>query len=263
MKKISVVFAVLLTAAMIINLSSCAFVEKLGKITVIKQTTTEEESSEAPSETVSTAPEQTSSVYETSSEPSSADSGPVVIGVTSKGYEIIEVDGLTYINGVLVVNKTYSVPQDYAPGDLTPECKEAFDELAAAAARDGFNIYVLSGYRSYETQTGLYNRYCARDGQEKADTYSARPGHSEHQTGLAIDVNSVSYSFASTPEGQWIAANSYKYGFIVRYGQNKESLTGYAYEPWHIRYVGVAMAQAVYDSGLCLEEYLGISSVYA
>ncbi|MBQ7638287.1 MAG: M15 family metallopeptidase [Clostridia bacterium] len=220
--------------------------------------------SEQGSETAvpSSAPDLSSPV----SEPSTTDLssyGPNVIGFTSKGYKIVNEDGLTYINGVLVVNKTYSVPSSYGPGDLTDECREAFNTLVSAAAEDGLNIFVVSGYRSYSTQEGLYQRYCSRDGQERADTYSARPGHSEHQTGLAIDVNSVSYSFADTAEGQWIAANSYKYGFIVRYGRDKESVTGYAYEPWHIRYVGVAMAQAIYDSGLSLEEYLGISSIYA
>lgn len=259
MKKFSRIAALFLAAVLLINMSSCLFVESADKT---------ENSSKAPSSEhasssgISSGPDD--ALFEGSQhEPSSGDSGNSAKNVTSKGYEIIDDDGLTYINGVLVVNKTYSVPQSYGPGDLTPECKEAFDELVAAAAKDGLNIFIVSGYRSYATQKNLYNRYCSRDGQQVADTYSARPGFSEHQTGLAIDVNSVNYSFADTREGRWIASNSYKYGFIVRYGQGKENITGYAYEPWHIRYVGVAMAQAIYDSGLCLEEYLGISSVYA
>ena len=188
---------------------------------------------------------------------------PRVVGVSANGYQIVEDRGITYVNGVMIVNKSYSVPEDYAPGDLTPECKAAFDELVAAAAADGIQIFLLSGYRSYELQTSLYNRYVARDGQAAADTYSARPGHSEHQTGLALDVNSISYAFADTAEGKWLAENAHLYGFIIRYGKEKQDITGYAYEPWHIRYLGKGMAAAVYESGLCLEEYFGITSVYS
>gem|GEM_PF-796071 len=259
MKSIFFSVTALISAAALLAVSSCSF-EVSVESTTEEAVTQTEPTVTVPDETListadpSDAPE--TSTDDSVSETETAPWGPGVVGISKKGYEIIEVDGVTYINGVLVVNKTYSVPKDYSPGNLTPECSEAFSELVAAAAADGLNIFVASGYRSYATQAGLYDRYCRRDGQAKADTYSARPGHSEHQTGLAIDVNSVSYSFANTPEGQWIAANSYKYGFIVRYGQNKEDITGYAYEPWHIRYVGVAMAQAIYDSGLCLEEYL-------
>ena len=191
-----------------------------------------------------------------------SDSGTKVIGVSANGYQIVEVNGVTYVGGILIVNKTYSVPSSYAPGDLTYDCAQAYYRLQAAAAEEDLDFFIMSGYRSYATQTRLYNNYCARDGQAAADTYSARPGHSEHQTGLAIDVNSLSQSFAYTAEGKWLAANAHKYGFIIRYGADKQSVTGYAYEPWHIRYVGTDVAQAVYDSGLSLEEYLGITSVY-
>ena len=222
-----------------------------------------------PTETTTLPPETTTLPPETTTLPPESTTGdapspdePTVIGTTSNGYAIIRENGLTYINGVLIVNKTYSIPADYGPGDLTPECKAAFAKLQAAAAEEGLSIYLLSGYRSYETQTSLYNRYCARDGQAAADTYSARPGHSEHQTGLAIDVNSLSHTFADTKEGKWLAANAHLYGFIIRYSKDKQSVTGYAYEPWHIRYIG-PLAQAVYESGLCLEEYFGITSVYS
>lgn len=185
-------------------------------------------------------------------------------GYTSKGYRIVQENGVTFIDGVMIVNKTYSLPSDYGPGDLTDECWAAFRELQdAAASEQGLSMYVVSGYRSYSTQDGLYNRYVSQDGQAAADTYSARPGHSEHQTGLAIDVNSVSYSFANTAEGQWLAANAHRFGFIIRYPESKQSVTGYMYEPWHIRYVGKTLAPKVYESGLCLEEYFGITSVYA
>lgn len=169
---------------------------------------------------------------------------------------------LTYIGGILIVNKTYSLPADYAPG-VDASAQAAFDEMQAAAAEEGLNLYISSGYRSYDYQAGLYQRYVDRDGKTEADRYSARPGHSEHQTGLAFDLNTIDNSFANTAEGKWVARNCYKYGFIIRYPSDKEDVTGYMWEPWHIRYLGKDTAQAVYDSGLCLEEYLGITSQYA
>ena len=181
---------------------------------------------------------------------------------TPKGYKIEVKNGITYVDGVLIANKTYSIPQSYAPGGLTNECNAAFNKMRSAAAKEGVNLYIVSGYRSYETQKNLYNRYVARDGKAKADTYSARPGTSEHQTGLAMDLNSVNSSFANTKEGKWLAANCHKYGFIIRYPKGKQSVTGYIYEPWHVRYLGVDRATKIYQSGLCLEEYYGITSRY-
>lgn len=171
--------------------------------------------------------------------------------------------GETYIDGILIVNKTYSLPSDYNPGGLTWECAQAFEALRQGAAEDGINIYLSSGFRSYETQRQLYNGYVSLYGTERTDTFSARPGHSEHQTGLAIDCNIVNDSFIGTPEAIWLAEHCYEYGFIIRYPQGKESITGYKYEPWHIRYLGVETAEEVYSSGLTLEEYLGIDSVYS
>ncbi len=168
----------------------------------------------------------------------------------------------TYIGGILVVNKSYPLPRSYNPGGLTPECENAFDEMQAAADAEGLDLYVASGFRSYDLQSSLYQRYCNEDGQAAADTYSARPGHSEHQSGLAIDLNSISSDFAYTAEGQWVNEHCWEYGFILRYPADKVSITGYMYEPWHIRYVGRDNARAIYNSGLCLEEYLGIDSVY-
>lgn len=169
---------------------------------------------------------------------------------------------LTYFGGILIVNKTYALPADYAPG-VNAEAQAAFDEMQAAAADEGLNIYISSGFRSYDYQAGLYQRYVDKDGKAEADRYSARPGHSEHQTGLAFDLNSIDNSFADTAEGKWVTKNCYKYGFIIRYPADKEDVTGYMWEPWHIRYLGKETAQSVYDSGLCLEEYLGITSQYA
>lgn len=186
-----------------------------------------------------------------------------VVGYTSKGYVITEKDGITYVDGVLVANKTYSLPENYNPGGLLSECEAAFNKMQSVCASEGLTIWNASGFRSYSLQESLYNRYCDRDGKEAADRYSARPGHSEHQSGLAIDLNEITSAFADTKEGKWIAENCYKYGFILRYPKEKEAQTGYMYEPWHIRYVGVDTATAIYNSGLCLEEYFGITSVYA
>ena len=201
-------------------------------------------------------------------------------GYTSRGYVLAKKNGVTYVFSkygyTLIANKTYSLPSTYTPYafqgaepepestlGLTPVCREAFAELQRGAAKEGVSIWLLSGYRSYSRQQRLYNNYAARDGKAAADTYSARPGHSEHQTGLAMDVNSLSSSFANTKEGRWLAANAHKYGFVIRYPSGKQSATGFIYEPWHIRYLGKELAAAVYASGQCLEEFFGITSVYA
>lgn len=170
--------------------------------------------------------------------------------------------GLTYIDGILIVNKTYALPSDYAPG-IDSFAQAAFDKMQADAAALGLNIYISSAYRSYDYQAGLYERYVAESGQAEADRFSARPGHSEHQTGLAFDLNTITDAFKDTNEGKWVAENCHKYGFIIRYPEDKESITGYKYEPWHIRYLGTDIASSVYESGLCLEEYLSITSEYA
>ena len=171
------------------------------------------------------------------------------------------VDGLYYVDGILIANKTYPLPAGYNPGGLTAQCSEAFERLRAGAWADGINIYLSSGSRSYETQWQLYNGYTAIYGQQAADTFSARPGHSEHQTGLAIDCNIINSSFAGTPEAIWLENHCHEYGFIIRYPQGKEWVTGYIYEPWHIRYIG-DKATEIYESGLTLEEYYGFTSEY-
>lgn len=173
------------------------------------------------------------------------------------------VDGVTYVNGILIANKTYSLPEDFNPGGLHPDAEAAFGNMQAAAAAEGVTLKIISGYRSYTQQTKTYATYSARDGKEAADRYSARPGHSEHQTGLAMDINSLQQRFADTAAGKWLAEHCAEYGFIIRYGAGKETETGFMYEPWHIRYLGVDLAKAVTESGLCLEEYLGITSAYA
>ena len=170
-------------------------------------------------------------------------------------------DGLTYIQGVLIANKSYSLPADFNPG-LDPTCQNQFYKLQSDAAAQGLNIWLSSGFRSYDYQNQIYNNYVARDGQAAADTYSARPGYSEHQSGLAIDVNQIDDSFIGTPEAIWLENHCHEYGFILRYPQGKQDITGYKYESWHIRYVGTDMSYPIHDSGLTLEEYFGIDSYY-
>ena len=191
---------------------------------------------------------------------------------TSKGFKGVIKDGITYIDGYLIVNKTYSLPSSYGTS-LTSTTKNAFNKMQAAAKLDGINIYIASGFRSYRTQNRLYNNYVARDGKAKADTYSARPGHSEHQSGLAFDICShdldgqdacINSNFDNTDQAKWLAQNAYKYGFILRYPKGKTNETGYKYESWHFRYVGTDLSTKLYNNGdwLTMENYFGITSEY-
>ena len=182
---------------------------------------------------------------------------------TSKGYVAKVVDGVTYIDGILIVNKTYSLPEDYGSG-LTDSTNNAFNQMKKDAQKEGLNLYISSGFRSYERQRSIYNNYVNTDGVKKADTYSAKAGHSEHQSGLAFDLNTIDESFANTKEGKWVSDNCYKYGLILRYPKGKENITGYMYESWHLRYVGKELAEKLYNNGkwITLEEYYGIESKY-
>ena len=171
------------------------------------------------------------------------------------------IDGVTYVDGILIANKTYSLPADFGDG-LDPETYDAFNRMARDAANDGIYLYIISDFRSYQTQNYTYNSFVYDRGVEQADRCSARPGHSEHQTGLAIDVNTTSDYFDGTPEAIWLARNCVRYGFIIRYPKGKEAVTGYKYEPWHIRYLGAQKAAEIANSGLTIEEYYGITSVY-
>lgn len=172
-----------------------------------------------------------------------------------------KVNGITYIDGILIANKTYKLPKSYNPGTNIKAYK-AFKKMQSDACKDVINLYIASGFRSYLYQKQLYNSYKARDGKKKADTYSARAGHSEHQTGLAFDINNPSSSFDNTKEAKWLSENCTKYGFIIRYEKSKENITGYKNESWHIRYLGKGLAKKVTESGKCLEEYLNITSQY-
>lgn len=167
-------------------------------------------------------------------------------------------EGLHYIDGVLVANKEYTLPEDFAPG-LDPIAEAQFNKLCEAAAEEGYSIYMGSNYRSYEEQQELRNNFINWYGQEYADNYAALPGESEHQTGLAIDCASYSGTFSETQEAVWLAEHAHEYGFIIRYPEGKEDKTGFQHEAWHIRYVGTRVAEEMHRSGLCLEEYLGLS----
>lgn len=160
-----------------------------------------------------------------------------------------------YVNGVLLVNKKHALPQNY--GGMDSNAYAALQQLQAGAEAAGYSMPLISGYRSYAYQASLYNSYVAQDGQALADTYSARPGHSEHQSGLAFDIGALDNGYGNTPDGRWLYAHCADYGFIIRYPAGKESITGYQYEPWHVRYVGKEIASQIMAQGITLEEYLG------
>lgn len=167
----------------------------------------------------------------------------------------VEKDGVTYVGGVLLVNKEYSLPASYGNG-ITSAAYTAYIKMKRAS---GFDMSIISGYRSYQKQETTFNYWVSIDGYDKAATYSAKPGHSEHQTGLAMDITSLNQSYGDTAEGEWLAAHCHEYGFIIRYPKGKTNITGYIYEPWHVRYLGTSTAKLVHDSGLTLEEFLGVA----
>ena len=180
---------------------------------------------------------------------------------------------------LILVNKQNKVSEDYVPKDLKEikyyasdrvassrymkaEAAEAFHKLVEAAMVEDLDLLMTTAYRSYDFQKTLYDNYVKNEGQEAADTFSAKPGQSEHQTGLSVDVSSSSVDykltslFGQTEEGKWLANNAHKYGFIIRFPEGKENITGYMYEPWHIRYVGLQVANEIFRQGDTLEEYL-------
>ena len=176
---------------------------------------------------------------------------------------VYDIPGLTYITDpitgvkILLASKSYSMPADFAPGleDIT---YEYFTKMQNDAAAQGLYLQLSSGYRSYYDQQIVYNGYVYDVGSDVADTFSARPGYSEHQTGLVIDLNSIDDSFGYTAEAAWVAEHAHEYGFIIRYPNGMDNITGYKYEPWHIRYVGSEVATEIYNRQTCLETYLGL-----
>ena len=198
--------------------------------------------------------------------------------ITSNGFTLKKENGISYVDGNLIVNKTYSLPESFVPTNpyngsvnsdwcincIDKDAMEAFKLMQSDAKALGLNIYIASGFRGYSRQVTLYNNYVSQDGKEAADRYSARAGHSEHQSGLCFDLNSVNDSFTYTDEGKWVNDNAYLYGFIIRFPKGLESETGYQYESWHLRYVGKELAKKLYNEGnwISLEGYYGITSVY-
>ena len=221
----------------------------------VKKTTstvvTSTKMSSVPSSTVSsdmTSSESTSQVT-TSSEPSNA------TPATFNG-SYYSVQGK--YGEVIIVNKKHPLSDSYGQGE-DPTALSAFWQLVKDMQAAGFDVSnQFSGFRSYATQTNLYNSYVASDGQANADRYSARPGYSEHQTGLAFDLMDSSGALLSEPTAvHWLAKHAHQYGFIVRYIIGKEDVTGYMPETWHIRYIGQE-ATDIYQSGLTLEEYFHV-----
>jgi D-alanyl-D-alanine carboxypeptidase len=184
----------------------------------------------------------------------------------------------------VIVNKSHPMqPSSYAPPDLVlpnvpqriPGATEmklrapaavALEHMFAAAQTTNLQLLISTAYRGYSYQKSLYNSYVRSDGQAAADTYSARPGYSEHQTGLAVDIRakngrcSLNQCFGTMTEGKWLAANAYKYGFLLRYPKDKEAITGYKYEPWHFRYIGTDLSEELRQQGIeTLEEFFGVS----
>ena len=201
--------------------------------------------------------------------------------ITLPGADKIRVPVDNYEDPVSIwalVNKERSIPTSYVPPELvvvevstrsnaTSDEKrvrqtiiDPLTKMFEGAFKEGHSLMVGSAYRSATTQDLLFNTYVARVGYEQANKYSAHPGHSEHQTGLAVDISTVSQQcylaecFIGTADGQWLADNAYKYGFHLRYPKGKEIITGYNFEPWHYRYVGIELATALHQSGITLDQ---------
>lgn len=201
-------------------------------------------------------------------------------GNTDENSSAIHVPLDLITNSITVfINKEYGLPKDYVPEDLEiPDiyfdfsyydekkllrtvAARAIEDLCEAAEMEGLSITGVSGYRSYTRQKSIYENNIRTRGYAYTNKYSAKPGYSEHQSGLSIDLstpslnNTLQTKFAETPEGIWLANNCYKFGFIIRYPKGKEHITGYAYEPWHVRYVGIELATYLTENELTLEEY--------
>ena len=187
--------------------------------------------------------------------------------------DIKTIDPISYD---FIVNKNYRLNENYIPNDLEQisleyscdnkylrkEAKINFENMAKEAKKHNLNIIAVSAYRSYKYQENLYNNYVIDKGFHYADMASARPGHSEHQTGLSIDISDISLdydNFENTKEFIWVKENAHKYGFILRYPKAKFHITGFKYEPWHYRYVGIDIATYLYKNNITLEEYKKIT----
>ena len=189
-----------------------------------------------------------------------------------KGYEDYK-DADTEAGNLIIGNKL-SYLGDYVPEDLVSvdddyimqdgvmlksEAYEHLKEMFETAREEGYYFYISTAYRSYDFQKALYDSYLLKDSVEVVDSYSSRPGFSDHQTGLALDIGMPGYkfdAFTDTAECKWLHNNAYKYGFILRYPEGKENITKYTYESWHFRYVGVEVSTYIYETNITLEEYV-------
>ncbi|HET9411815.1 MAG TPA: M15 family metallopeptidase [Candidatus Saccharimonadales bacterium] len=204
-------------------------------------------------------------------------SQPAPQGFNKTQHDINEPGGLWWI-----VNKQRPLPKGYEPADLTtPKIKlrwapiaesmqvsasitPSLEAMYQAMVAAGFDVMLISGYRSEKTQAELYNGYVSKSGQAEADRLSARPGTSEHQTGLVVDLGradgkcELDQCLGDLPEGKWLAEHAHEYGFIIRYPQGKEATVGYMYEPWHLRYVGKELAAELHAKQQTMEEFFGL-----
>jgi zinc D-Ala-D-Ala carboxypeptidase len=196
---------------------------------------------------------------------------PSVSAVAAAGYDFDSAASLQ-----VVVNKHRQLnPAAYVPGQLVrvqgerlrSQAADAYKQFVKAAKAAGVNVMPISGYRSFSEQASLYDSYVRQYGQATADTLAARPGYSEHQTGLAMDIGNASgvcalqACFANTPAGRWAAEHGWEYGFIIRYPAGAQATTGYTYEPWHLRYVGRPIAEDMKRTGITtLENYFGLEA---
>lgn len=184
-----------------------------------------------------------------------------------------DIESDTSLGILLNVNKYFYITENFEPLDISnislrysyegnkinKEANDAYISMWNAANSDGYTLIVNSSFRDYDTQTNVYDNIKASKGTKEADKVAARPGHSEHQTGLAIDVfeinNQSTETFKDSPAYTWLLDNAYKYGFIERYPENKEYLTGYSFEAWHWRYVGEEVAKKIHDENITFDEY--------
>ena len=196
--------------------------------------------------------------------------GEELIDKTKTNMHLTKYQGAYYVDGIMIVNKSYPLDSTYEPSDpykeitsdylygpdyLDKTVMEKFISMKEAAKDAGYELKISSGYRSYKVQVDLYNNYAARDGKDAADTYSARAGYSEHQSCLCFDLNGTNANFLETPTGAWVNQHAVEYGFILRFPKDKVEETGYQYESWHYRYVGKDAAQYIKENNISFEEY--------
>lgn len=281
-----------LTIATVCLIAGCAPIQENSQpkkpLTEQKQTEPSNEQTETRQPTKEPNTEQSNVVQNPNSDPKTETAVDPDLLLESKYWNVVEVqNGIKVImnpaNILALVNKEQNLPATYKPSDLVVpnvpfsfsetnvekrymrlEAAKALEQLFASARQAGIQLVAVSGYRSYERQKALFDEEVKKSGKEKAIHAVAIPGQSEHQTGLAVDISSTSAkdgltaAFGDTKEGKWVAAHAYEYGFIIRYPKGKEAITGYQYEPWHLRYVGKKAAKVIFEKGITLEEYFQI-----